>query len=287
MEIRQPLWSPRLSPDGKRIALSGPVVNSLGITPPPGSHVWLWSLGPGVASPVTLADAFDGSPIWSPDGHQIVFSRRQASDYGIYIKDVFGSGSAELLLKTQSRSWPTSWSADGDFILLSVVNQRSVVNQDETLVLPLSGEKRPIRLGLMDSAEFSPDGRWIAYVDYSLGNGQVFVRPFDPRHPGAPVPNWQVSTSTGIALLPHWCGDGNELFYYGLTDTKIMAVSVRTAPTFEAGKPVALFDSADRDLMHFSYDVAHDGQHFLVGRLLQDETRPVNVSLNWLAGLKK
>jgi eukaryotic-like serine/threonine-protein kinase len=85
-EIRQPLWSPRLSPDGKRIALTGPVVNSLGITPPPGSHVWLWSLSPGVASPVTMADAFDASPIWSPDGRQIVFSRRQGSDYGIYIK---------------------------------------------------------------------------------------------------------------------------------------------------------------------------------------------------------
>jgi eukaryotic-like serine/threonine-protein kinase len=211
----------------------------------------------------------------------------QGSDYGIYIKDVVGSGSEELLLKTEGRSWPTSWSADGNFILLSVVNERSVANQTETLALPLSGEKRPIRLGLMDSGEFSPDGRWIAYVDYSFGNGQVFVRPFDPRHPGAQVPNWQISTSAGIALLPHWRGDGKELFYYGLTNTKIMAVSIRTAPTFEAGKPVTLFDSADRDIMHFSYDVAHDGQRFLVGRLLQDETRPVYVSLNWLAGVKK
>jgi eukaryotic-like serine/threonine-protein kinase len=171
--------------------------------------------------------------------------------------------------------------------LLSVVNERSVANQTETLALPLSGEKRPIRLGLMDSGEFSPDGRWIAYVDYSLGNGQVFVRPFDPRHPGAQVPNWQVSASAPIALFPHWRGDGKELFYYSLINTRIMAVSIRTAPTFEAGKPVTLFDSADRDIMHFSYDVAHDGQRFLVGRLLQDETRPVYVSLNWLAGVKK
>jgi serine/threonine-protein kinase len=64
--------------------------------------------------------------------------------------------------------------------------------------------------------EFSPDGRWLAYMSNETGTFEIYVRPF----PG-PGGKWQVSTAGG--KNPKWSPNRRELFYY-VDDDRVMVV---------------------------------------------------------------
>jgi serine/threonine-protein kinase len=109
----------------------------------------------------------------------------------------------------------------------------------------------------------SPDGKWLAYQSTESGQMSIYVRPF----PNVSAGRWQVSAGVGFA--PLWSADGSEIFYRSATS--LMAVPVRTSPTFSAGTPQALFSLADYVLAGtrgIKYDVAPDGRFLL----LKDET---------------
>lgn len=64
-------------------------------------------------------------------------------------------------------------------------------------------------------AQFSPDGRWVAYQTNESGRFEVVVQPF-PDAGG----KWQVSTGGGVA--PRWRADGKEL-YKSQRNTRVLA----------------------------------------------------------------
>ena len=69
-----------------------------------------------------------------------------------------------------------------------------------------------------------------------------------------------------------------------------MVVDVRTRPTFSAGKPRLLFGGSYHadNTGHPMYDVASDGQTFLMSQEAQGEERnEVNIVLNWFEELKR
>jgi serine/threonine-protein kinase len=74
---------------------------------------------------------------------------------------------------------------------------------------------------------------------------------------------WQIST--GGATRPAWARSGRELFYLDETGA-LTVVPVRTSgPTFIAGNPVKVFDTAyvePNPSRH--YDVSPDGNRFLM-----------------------
>ncbi len=55
-------------------------------------------------------------------------------------------------------------------------------------------------------AQFSPDGRWVAYQTNESGRFEVVVQPF-PDVGG----KWPVSTAGGVT--PRWRADGKELYF--------------------------------------------------------------------------
>lgn len=89
-----------------------------------------------------------------------------------------------------------------------------------------------------DQAEFSPDGRFIAYVSDETGRSEVFVRTFPDS--GA---KWSVSSGEGTE--PRWAPDGKSLYYRSPTD--MMVVDVETEPTFSVSRPRALFAVTSTD----------------------------------------
>ena len=130
---------------------------------------------------------------------------------------------------------------------------------------------------------FSPDGRWVAYHSNEsgrAGGAEVYVKPF----PG-PGQRWQISTDGGYGAA--WSPDGHELFY--IRGRQLMAVDVRTKPTFNAGTPYVLFEGPYVHQSGPDYDMAPDGERFVM--LLRDESgtplagREINIVLNWLEGL--
>jgi serine/threonine-protein kinase len=108
-------------------------------------------------------------------------------------------------------------------------------------------------------AEISPDGRYLAYQSDESGRMEVHVRPF----PLVDNDRWQIST--GGATRPAWARSGRELFYLDETGA-LTVVPVRTSgPTFIAGNPVKVFDTAyvePNPSRH--YDVSPDGNRFLM-----------------------
>jgi len=131
--------------------------------------------------------------------------------------------------------------------------------------------------------QFSPDGQWIAHTSNESGRWEVYIRPFPPTG-GKSL----ISTNGGV--MPRWRPDGKELFYVALDD-RLMAVPIRNdreKHTIEAGAPVALFATriggARQQQQPFSgqYEVAPDGQRFLMNNLAGDVTAsPITIIMNW------
>ena len=150
----------------------------------------------------------------------------QGGAQGLYQKASDGSGNEELVLK-KAGVFPLDVSRDGKFLLYQ---QAEAQTGADLWILPLSGERqpRPFLQNRFDEAEgqFSPDGRWIAYVSNETGRIEVYVQPS-----AGPGGKWQVSTGGGEQ--PKWRGDGKEIFY--LSAGKLMAVDVNTATVVQSG----------------------------------------------------
>src|SRR5262249_38024367 len=134
------------------------------------------------------------------------------------------------------------------------------------------------------NAQFSPDGKWVAYASNETGKWEIYVTSF-PEARG----RWQVSVGGGEQ--PRWRGDGKEVFYLS-SDSKMMATPVTTGANFNAGTPVALFQTSPRQPVSFddqcAYDVSRDGQRFLIlMQVKQPVTTPMSVVLNWTTKLNK
>jgi hypothetical protein len=141
----------------------------------------------------------------------------------------------------------------------------------------------------LSQAQFSPETtgppRWVAYTSGESGQRrEIYVQSF-------PSGGGKFQISNGGGSQPRWRSDGRELFYIS-GDGRLMAVDVKLAPQFSPGIPHALFESPTRpefSSVAFQYDVAPDGQRFLVNapRFESGGQETITVELNWLAGVKK
>ena len=81
---------------------------------------------------------------------------------------------------------------------------------------------------------------------------------------------------------PRWAHNGRELFYRN--GNKMMVVDIQTEPTFKAGTPRLLFEG-----QFGAWDVAPDGQRFLMVQSVEPELPPtkIHLILNWFEELKE
>ncbi len=215
-------------------------------------------------------------------------SDREGGVAHLYQKRADGVGIEEPFIKSSVDMLPHSWSPDGRFLVYRTpVNGRSQI-----AILPLAGEQAlrlfaPSRF-FQAYSQVSPDGRWLAYTTDESGRFEVYVQSFPAPSGGG---KWQISKDGGS--FPRWRRDGRELFYYAL-DERLMAVPVRSATGFAVGDAMPLFEvhllngPANAPRSRHQYDVARDGQRFLVNVPLEDAAASsITVVLNWTAGLKK
>jgi serine/threonine-protein kinase len=140
--------------------------------------------------------------------------------------------------------------------------------------------------------QISPDGRWMAYTSNESGQNQVYVRPFPEIEGG----RWQVSTSRGDS--PLWSPDGRELF--SRNGDAVMAVSLKTDPTFSVETPKVLFRGTYVNTVFVyqnwdfaTWDISPDGKRFLMMKETGATTssdggpREINIVLTWFEELKQ
>ena len=274
--------APRLSPDGKKVAVA------IGDASRGTTDIWIYDLGNGGRTRLTFDPSFNSQPVWSPDGNQIVFFTTRGNGFPeLYRKASNGVGAEEPLMDTHSQERPDDWSPDGKFIIFE-----PNASLNSLWLVPLSGSRKPtVFLGgesgtYPTEARFSPNGKWLAYVEYGSGNREVYITPF-PGKTG----KWQVSVAGG--RYPRWRADGKELFFLAKNDTILTAIDVDlsgSAPRTSTPRelfPVQLVYSPWTPESG-AYDVAADGKRFLMDSLDQAPApEPINLIVNWDAELKK
>ena len=264
-----------LSPDGQQIAVQRGLQGN--------ADIWLLDLVRGGAVRFTTAPQPEIAPVWAPDGKRIVFSAAYSGRFDLYRKALDGTAS-ELLLGTDENKQATDWSRDGRYLLYRAVSDSA---NFDVWALPLEGDKRPIPLVRTPfeerDAQFSPDGKWIAYQSNESGRFEIYLQPF-------PVPGARIPVSTGGGAQVRWRRDGKEIFYIA-TDGRLMAVPLQTDPsgTPKPGAPVPLFLThvgAVEDISLTHYVPSADGQKFLMDTIVEENAAPITIILNWKAGSK-
>jgi serine/threonine protein kinase len=276
--------SVRLSPDSKQAA----VASTTGPTFKSGAgeesvNIWVIDLTRDVRTRITFDPVTsDENPIWSPDGRLLAFaSHRNTDRASIYQRPSSGEGQDRAVISdVTANPHPESWSPDGKNLLVHYNGKRMDIGRvwlqdSEPKVIPYV-------TSLADDvqAEFSPNGRWVAFTSVESGQNEVYVRPF-PQGDG----KWQISSNGGSE--PKWRGDGKELFYL-TPDGTMMAVPVTSEPTFSAALPITLFKTGTLPIdigawgAAGEYDVSKDGKKFIINTIVTQPT-PANlyVIVNW------
>ena len=271
--------NPALSPDGKRLAVGG-LDSKTGTW-----DVWTMELDRGVASRFTLAPSHEDMPVWSPDGGHLAFMSDRDRGVSFYQKAATGAGAEEVLLRgLRPFSMLLAWRPDG-----LVYATAGPVHDVDLWRLPPSGDRTPVPLLQTQFAdkfcEPSPDGQWMAYASSESGKFEVYAAAF-PSGQG----KWPISIGGGTE--PAWRRDGKELFYLA-PDRHLMAVSIKTGASIEAGPPERLFQAAVSSLIGSPYTrnqyvVTADGQRFLINEPAgKASLSAVTVVVGWTAALRK
>ena len=144
-----------------------------------------------------------------------------------------GAAPEEPLLSTGKPVWANDWSRDGRFLLYSEVTPTTIMDLSVLAMDQPKENRKPIPYlrgpFMKKQGQFSEDGRFVAYTSDESGRFEIYVQPF----PNAAGGKWPISSGGGVE--PRWSKNGSDLFYF--SGRKLMAVDVKTAPTFSAGAP--------------------------------------------------
>jgi len=259
--------NPKISWDGQKVGVDQTDTESQN------TDVWTYDVEHGAAKRLTFDPALDATPIWSPDGSKVVFTSTRGTAFNLFVKEANGAEEEKAINETEMDKYPNSWSRDGKYILYQEGLELRYLMLPEMKSEPFLKASATLR-----NAQFSPDGKWVAYDSNESGKWEVYVTSFPEAHG-----KWQVSQGGGEQ--PRWRGDEKELFYLS-PNAKIMAVPVKTGTSFDPGVPVELFQTNPKETLatseQYIYDVDPSGQKVLVNTLVSGgDAQPMTVVLHW------
>jgi serine/threonine-protein kinase len=198
---------------------------------------------------VRVASFGAASPAWSPRDSLLAYSTCDTTVCRLMTRDLTTDRESTLATGTVTAAyWPSSWSADGRYLVASRIDHFSVNGAQIWVYDALTRKLTQLFVdegGAIEGA-ISPDGHWIAYRSEQTGVAEVMLRPF--MRDGAPQ---RVSTSGGRS--PLWRNDGRELVFES-PDGRVMSAEIQPGPTFSFKTPRPLF-SAPAWTRHVSFDI--------------------------------
>lgn len=248
---------PQFSPDGQWLAVYADDEHN-------GKHfIRLYDLRRGLSSRLTDGGN-ESNPVWSRDAKAIAF--RDAS-MNIEMVSTDGSSAARKLVNG-ANVIPCDWSAHGDLLYMSIEG-----GTFPALRLYSTLDQKSVQLAKAGAEpQFSPDGRWVAYIE--LPTRQIVVE----RFPG-PGGRVQISNVKGSAQ-PRWSHDGRKIFYIQ-PDRKLMVATFDPAQD-SAGAPQLFAQTriVVTTFGWFQYAVAPDGR-VLVNSLPANNSAPLTLVSGW------
>ena len=189
---------PRISPDGRRIAVATWI-----------GEIWIYDLARNsrVRLPRTGIVPQDFLA-WTPDGERVAFEGYPVVGSGMQIfwQKTDGGSEAELLVSEGTfEKHPGSFTPDGRTLAWTQVMGR----ENSAIRLQAVGQAAGGKVwakGDFDMAAVSHDGRWIAYESGEGGAIHVVIQSF-------PQPGRKVQASTTGGRRPVWTRDSRRVFY--------------------------------------------------------------------------
>jgi Tol biopolymer transport system component len=276
-ETRQRFSNPRLSADGRFIFVE---------VADPEPAIWSYDLSRGTLTRI-IHGGLSYGPVPSPDGTLVAYEATRDGTAGAWVARVDGSDEQRLTSSKRS-DVPTSWTPDSKKLAITSGTESGYT---EVRIVSIEGDhlveklvSGPFNAG---GAQFSPDGRWVAYVSDESSRNEVYLRQYQE-----PANRVQISIAGGSQ--PMWSKTGRELFFKN--GNELLAVTVTVGSNVIAGKPVVLFskampESTSGSMYRLSskYDVSKDGQRFVVPKSNPEssDTPRARVILNWFSDLKQ
>ncbi len=281
------LTAGRLSPDGRKLATAIYDVER------GAQNLWIVDIESNAARELTLEPGVRDTPVWSPDSKTIGFLHAFVGKLAqVHIRGA-GESDAEEALAPGGFQMPTDWSPDGRFIVFenTGIARLASETQSDVFMFDLAHGRKvfPVLSTRFHEANaaFSPDGKWLTFTSNESGRSEVYVQAFEST--GAPRVTGEryLVTRSGAQTL-RWRRDGKELFYLSF-DGRVYAVPAKLAPKPEFGPAAPLFtiSTEARAAIHSvpGFDVAPDGQRFLIPAVTSQQGPTLVVIQNWEAAL--
>ena len=261
---------PRLSPDGRRLAVEVGAGGS--------NEIWIADLGSGTLERLTRG-GFNDRPEWTPDGSRVLYSSSRSKANSLWWQPADGSGPAELVYQGPDAIREGVFTPDGRTIVFRSDTPDS--NRD-VFRLSLDGARVPVPIltGIDDDKHprVSPDGKLLAYTSNETGREEVYLRALSGRSP-------RVRVSTGGGGEPLWSPDGRRIYYRA--GPALMAATVTTSPVLAVtGRDTLFTGEFTTDPWHPNYDVSPDGRSFVMLRPVAAQRELVMV-VNWIEELRR
>ena len=274
------LMSPSLSSDGRLVAAVA--------TENLRTDIWVFDTARGAQTRLTFSEGDENFPAWSPSGDRVFFTRTipPKQERKLAAQTADGTGQIQAIVDTRVATTSVV-SPDGKYVVFSDAGIDSVKTGSAIWYAPLDGSAPPRILadgpGSQRDAQFSPDGRYLAYQSAESGRDEVYVTSF----PGGEG-KWQVSVNGGS--VPRWGRRVNRLFFFQFgTPSKVMEAEVSTAGAFTVGTPSPIADFLKVGGVAPGWDVNADGTRFLLARQTANAPRqsaPMTIIQNWFADFR-
>jgi len=229
-----------------------------------------------VSTKLTEDSLAASNPLWSPDGKHIVMSVRREGRVDLYRVVANGGGPPQLLLK--ATAYPQSWSRDDTLLYAGAPDSVSPTDLFTLRFGESSAKPVPYVTGPASQrqAQFSPDGRWVAYVSDDSGTFEVYASSF----PDAAISKTTISNGGG--RMPRWSRDGKELFFISADNTIVSVPITSTATQLMTGPRKPLFKAPmARGSLGAVWDVARDGRFLINVSVDQAKAPPARLVMNW------
>ncbi|MGB7220616.1 MAG: hypothetical protein WBD07_17590 [Vicinamibacterales bacterium] len=237
--------APRVSPDGRRVAMSGVGDGNL----------WIADLDTPLGLRKLLSGSYYNFPVFSEDGTRIILGTNLPDGVEtVFSMRADGSGGLELLARPARA--PEGWKPGTQ--TFSYITRRGVMDYDLWTFDVATQTFAPlvnIPVSAQLSSRFSPDGRWVAYMSNETGNFEVWVEPWP-----ATTARYRVSQQGGRG--PIWSLDGSELYYD--SNGKMYAVKVQTGtPMFGEQRELPISGFIPTGLRR-TFDLMPDGKQLVM-----------------------
>jgi Tol biopolymer transport system component len=187
---------PRLSPDGRRVLLTTRSDDGQS------SDIWVYDIASGRNDRIT-SDGTSLMGVWGPGGTQIAYSSGQMGNLEAWVKSSDGSGEPRQLTRLGGQVHVDWWSSDGrtlslhrhppqgpvDIYMLAM----NRVDAKPEILFPSEASK--------ESAQLSPDRRYVSYLSVESGQREIYIRPYERSGTRMTV---SVGGGTRAGVGPQW-----------------------------------------------------------------------------------